>query len=53
MANIEVLLGLLPLLLKGALTALEIALCSLLLASAGGVVLAVVLTFSRSRRMNG
>ena len=53
MANFEVFLGLLPLLLKGALTALEIALCTLLLASAGGVVLAVLLTFSRSRVLHG
>lgn len=53
MANLEAFLGLLPLLLKGAMSALEIALCTLALASAGGLVLAVLLTFSRSRLVHG
>lgn len=49
MANLQIFFGLLPLLLKGALTALEIALCTLILASIGGLLLAVSMTFSRSR----
>lgn len=53
MENLEVFLGLLPLLFKGALSALEIALCTLVLASIGGVVLALLLTFSRSRWVHG
>lgn len=53
MANLEAFLGLLPLLLKGAMSALEIALCTLVLASVGGLVLAVLLTFSRSRLVHG
>jgi len=53
MANLQVFLGLLPLLLRGALTALEIALCTLVFASAGGLVLAVSLTFGHSRLIRG
>jgi len=49
MVNLDTFLGLLPLLLKGALTALEIALCTLVFASVGGLLLAVAMTFSRSR----
>lgn len=49
MANLQIFFDLLPLLLKGALTALEIALCTLILASIGGLLLAVSMTFSRSR----
>ncbi|MFS2159422.1 amino acid ABC transporter permease [Pseudomonas sp. Pseusp122] len=53
MANLQIFLGLLPLLLKGALTALEIALCTLVLASVGGLLLAISMTFSRSRIVHG
>lgn len=53
MANLQIFLGLLPLLLKGALAALEIALCTLVLASIGGLLLAVSMTFSRSRIVHG
>ncbi|MGA8136509.1 MULTISPECIES: amino acid ABC transporter permease [Pseudomonas] len=49
MSSLQTFFGLLPLLLSGALTALEIALCTLVLASIGGLALAVWLTFSRSR----
>ncbi|MGY1917427.1 amino acid ABC transporter permease [Pseudomonas tolaasii] len=53
MANLQTFLGLSPLLLRGALAALEIALCTLVLASIGGLILAVSLTFSRSRLVHG
>jgi polar amino acid transport system permease protein len=53
MANLQTFLGLLPVLLKGALAALEIALCTLVLASVGGLILAVLLTFSRSPVVHG
>lgn len=49
MGNVDIFLGLLTLLLRGALTTLEIALCSLVLATAGGALLAVALTFGRRR----
>jgi polar amino acid transport system permease protein len=48
MADLQIFLGLLPLLCKGALAAMEIALCTLLLASVGGMALAVLASFSRS-----
>ncbi|WP_213880996.1 amino acid ABC transporter permease [Pseudomonas sp. dw_358] len=53
MNRFETLLSLLPLLLKGALTALEIAASALLLATWGGWVLALALTFSGSRSGRG
>lgn len=53
MDNLEILLGLLPLLLRGALTALEIAASALVLATLGGLLLAIVLTFSHSRSVRG
>lgn len=49
MSGLQAFLGLLPVLLKGALTALQIAACSLLLASIGALALAIVLTFSKAR----
>lgn len=48
MDNLQIFFGLLPLLLKGAMAALEIAVCTLLLASIGGLALAVLASFSRS-----
>ncbi|MEF3107562.1 amino acid ABC transporter permease [Raoultella sp. WB_B2P2-3] len=48
MGYVETFIGLLPVLLKGALATLEIALCSLLLSCVVGLILATVLTFSRS-----
>lgn len=53
MANLQIFLGLLPLLFRGALTALEIAVCTLLIACMGGLTLAIAMTFSRSRLLLG
>lgn len=47
MANLHMFFGLLPLLFKGAMAALAIATCTLLLATLGGLVLAVLASFSR------
>src|SRR5471030_1913003 len=53
MSNLQTFLELLPVLLNGEMAALEIAVCTLVLASIGGLILAVLLTFSRSAIVHG